>query len=119
MKERRATEHLKCEYFLVSFLLGDGKLNIFGLRTKQDILGRRFGALGNTDRHFSDHKKNQFIEMMMTFYILPIAYRADADQRRSQCLFVGWFVGRITRKLRNGFPQNLDGGHVSAQNRPC
>ena len=28
---------LKCEYFLVSFLLYDRKLNIFGLWTKQDI----------------------------------------------------------------------------------
>ena len=31
---------LKCEWFLVSFLFYDSKLNIFGLWTKQDICGR-------------------------------------------------------------------------------
>lgn len=30
-------------------------------------------------------------------------------------LFVGWFV---SRKLLDGFPQNLDGARVAAQNRP-
>lgn len=30
---------------------------------------------------------------------------------------VGWFVVRITQKLRNAFPQILDGGLVSDMNR--
>ena len=34
-------------------------------------------------------------------------------------LSVCWFVTRITKKLTNGFPLNLDGGCVSAQNRSC
>ena len=34
---------LRCEYFLVSFLLFDSKLKIFGLWTKQDIWERRLG----------------------------------------------------------------------------
>ena len=29
-----------------------------------------------------------------------------------------WFVSRITQKLPNGFPENLDGGCVSAWIRP-
>lgn len=29
---------------------------------------------------------------------------------------VGWFVGRITRKLLTGFPQNLDGGQATITN---
>ena len=28
----------------------------------------------------------------------------------SVCWLVGWFVTRITQKLQNGFPPNLDGG---------
>ena len=36
----------------------------------------------------------------------------------SICLLVGWFVIRTRRKLLNRFPWNLDGGRVSAQNRP-
>ena len=34
------------------------------------------------------------------------------------CVFVCWFVSRITQKLPAGFPPNLDGRSVSAQNRP-
>ena len=33
-------------------------------------------------------------------------------------LLIGWFVSRIKQKLLNRFPRNLDGGWVSAQNRP-
>lgn len=29
--------------------------------------------------------------------------------KKNHCVFVGWFVG---------FPQNLNGGRISAQNRP-
>ena len=32
--------------------------------------------------------------------------------------FVGWFVDRITQKLLERFPPDLDGGWVLAQNRP-
>lgn len=32
------------------------------------------------------------------------------------CLFVSWFVSRITETLLSRFPQNVDGGWV--QNRP-
>ena len=35
---------LKSEYFMVSFLLCDSKLNIFGFWTKQDIWGRRLSS---------------------------------------------------------------------------
>ena len=35
----------------------------------------------------------------------------------SVCWLVGWFVSRIKQKRQNGFPRNLDGGWVSAQNR--
>ena len=34
------------------------------------------------------------------------------------CWLVGRFVSRMTRKLLNRFPQNLDWGWVPAQNRP-
>ena len=32
-------------------------------------------------------------------------------------LCVGWFVSRITLKVLNRFPQNMDGGWVSAHNK--
>ena len=34
------------------------------------------------------------------------------------CLFVWGCFGRLTQKLQNGQPQNLDGGRVLASNRP-
>lgn len=33
-------------------------------------------------------------------------------------LLVGWFINRITHKLLNRLPPNLDGGWVSAQSGP-
>ena len=36
----------------------------------------------------------------------------------SVCKHIGWFVSRIAQKQLNGFPQNLDGWWVSAQNQP-
>lgn len=42
-------------------------------------------------------------------------------QYRQFCVWffwVCWFVARITQKLFKGFLRNLDGGSVSAQNRP-
>ena len=43
---------LKCEYFLISFLHYDSELIIFGLWTKQDILGDVLGFGTDTDQHF-------------------------------------------------------------------
>ena len=34
------------------------------------------------------------------------------------CPFASWFVNRITQKVLNRFPWNLDGGWVPVQNRP-
>ena len=46
---------LKCEYFLVSFLLCDSKLIIFGVVNKTRHLRTSSWALGNTDQHFFYH----------------------------------------------------------------
>lgn len=40
------------------------------------------------------------------------------NTHRSFSLVVCWFVSNITQKLLNGFPPNLAGGCVPAQNRP-
>lgn len=41
-----------------------------------------------------------------------------AEVCHSSLLVVGWFVNRVTQKLLKGFPQNLDEGWISVQNRP-
>ena len=62
--------------------------------------------------------------------LVGLYFKTDCDSvsyffvslHRAGCLhprlFVCWFVSRITQQPLNGFPWNLDGGWVSAQNRP-
>ena len=48
------------EYVLVSFLLKDSKMNVFGLWTNQDILGHKTPR--KTDQHFIDQTTNWLIQ---------------------------------------------------------
>ena len=49
---------------------------------------------------------------------VPVHLKASIYCIMLASLQVGWFVGRVTQKQLSGFPSNLDGGWVSACNRP-
>ena len=70
----------------------------------------------------TEHKPFRWISVF--FSVLVFKWGVCGDRRLGgyvfTCvyLFVGWFGSRITQKIHNGFPWDLDGGWVSAQNRP-
>lgn len=63
--------------------------------------------------------------MRIKYWLAPHGFSIITSTMRlcfHPCLLAGllvcWFVSRITQKLLNRFPPNLDGGRVSAQNGP-
>lgn len=53
---------IKCEYFVVSVLLSDSKLKVFGLWAKTRYSGRQWSTFFTNFCHFMDQTTNIFIE---------------------------------------------------------